>query len=72
MVQHKCITCEKYFRVPFDEKTYKIWLEINQIEGKGANTAFRYECPECIGMDVLKCDYIEVTMILGKKEIIDE
>lgn len=60
---HNCITCNQSFEIPFDHKTYQIWLEINILEGKGKQTNYKYECPNCIGLDVLKCEYIVITKI---------
>ena len=61
----KCITCDQNYEVPFDDKTYQIWIEINMNEGKGANTNWKYECPSCVGLDILKCDYLVITKIFS-------
>lgn len=53
----KCIDCEKKFSIPFSSKTFKIWQEICVQEGN------EYKCLECLGLNILECDYIKVIKI---------
>ena len=73
MVIHYCITCGEKFEVPFNHKDYQVWLEINTHEGKGKRTGYKYDCPKCLGLDVLKCEYLNITKVFSGKlaKIID-